>query len=325
MIVSVAMTTYRSKAYIKDQLESIWRQTRLPDELCICDDCSPDDTYEYVQLLIKDAPSSIKTLCVRNSHNIGYLKNFEKVFDMCSGDIIFASDSDDVWDDSKIETMAGALEKNPNIVLGFHDAIVIDKNGQMMYESLNKRWDHRKNKQSAEELSILSAQRKGCAYGMSMCFRKEYYTQAKPFTYNYGHDEWLCLLASCFGDVYCSNEKLVLYRRHDTNTSGHSGSIFQRMRSYDRDRWFTHPADIMNVYKEFLTRYEPLASRELIYIANDQILFQSVLKDIVCNDSFGWIKLLIQFFKGRYGRYRGTWKTLLLDELYIILHIWDKK
>ena len=44
MRVSIAMATYNGSAYVAEQLDSFARQTRLPDELVICDDCSTDDT-----------------------------------------------------------------------------------------------------------------------------------------------------------------------------------------------------------------------------------------------------------------------------------------
>ena len=41
---SIALITYNGEKYIGRQLESIVQQTRLPDELIICDDCSTDRT-----------------------------------------------------------------------------------------------------------------------------------------------------------------------------------------------------------------------------------------------------------------------------------------
>ena len=44
MKVSVVMAVYNGGKYIRRQLESIMSQTRLPDEIIICDDRSADDT-----------------------------------------------------------------------------------------------------------------------------------------------------------------------------------------------------------------------------------------------------------------------------------------
>ncbi|MQY72900.1 MAG: glycosyltransferase [Dehalococcoidia bacterium] len=44
MQLSVAMCTFNGAAYLREQLDSISRQTRLPDKMVICDDGSTDDT-----------------------------------------------------------------------------------------------------------------------------------------------------------------------------------------------------------------------------------------------------------------------------------------
>lgn len=52
--VSVALTTYNGSNYLREQLDSILRQTCQADEIVICDDCSTDDTRvileQYVNL-----------------------------------------------------------------------------------------------------------------------------------------------------------------------------------------------------------------------------------------------------------------------------------
>ena len=49
MTVSVGMTTYNSSKYIREQMDSIFSQTILPDEIVICDDCSTDNTVDILK------------------------------------------------------------------------------------------------------------------------------------------------------------------------------------------------------------------------------------------------------------------------------------
>ena len=44
MRVSIAIATYNGELFIEEQLKSIASQTRLPDEVIVCDDCSSDCT-----------------------------------------------------------------------------------------------------------------------------------------------------------------------------------------------------------------------------------------------------------------------------------------
>jgi glycosyltransferase involved in cell wall biosynthesis len=44
LTISIAMTTYNGERFLKEQLDSFLWQTRLPDELVVCDDGSTDRT-----------------------------------------------------------------------------------------------------------------------------------------------------------------------------------------------------------------------------------------------------------------------------------------
>lgn len=321
MRVSVAMTTYKSKRFLKEQLESIFAQLRLPDELIICDDASPDDTYEYTQKLLKDAPKGIRIVHEKNEKNLGYLKNFSKVFSLCKGDVIFPCDADDIWENNKISMMIVPFENDPNVVMTFADAFIIDAEGNIIGDSLCDSWDTRKNKQDEVELSIISAMRKGCPYGMSLCLRRNLVEKAIPFMKNVGHDEWFSMMSSCFGKVVFIDEKLARYRRHGNNTSGIKPSIWRRLRTWDRESWFTHAEDIKNAYDEFLRRYGDFAPACLRVTIEDQLAFQAALNTIVHKRWGGGILLLKQFLNSRYTKYRGTWKTFVFDELYLFKHL----
>ena len=321
MRVSVAMTTYKSTKYMREQLESIFCQTRLPDELIICDDASPDDTYEQLQEIIKLAPDTIEIKLFRNPYNIGFVKNFEAAFSRCTGEIIFPSDADDYWENEKIDLLSAALEKNPSAVYAFCDATVINSEGEVILNSLCSTWDIRDNKQNGTEVSILVAKRKGCPHGMVSCFRRSLLMHSVPFQKNIGHDEWLSLIASCYGDVIYVDEKLVQYRRHNCNTSGNKPSIWKRLNTWSRESWFTHAEDIRDAFTFFLRKYGDLAQPELLQVVNKQIRFQTVLVDIIERKPFGGLRLLREYLSGRYTEFRGTWKTLVFDELYLFLHI----
>lgn len=53
MKISVGMTTYNSSKYVKEQLDSIFLQTVLPDEIVISDDCSKDDTVNIIKEYVR--------------------------------------------------------------------------------------------------------------------------------------------------------------------------------------------------------------------------------------------------------------------------------
>ena len=93
--LSVAMCTYNGSRHLSEQLESIGTQTRLPDELVICDDCSSDDTIRIIERFSASAPFAVRLEI--NTQNLGSTKNFEKAIRLCQGDLIALADQDDVW------------------------------------------------------------------------------------------------------------------------------------------------------------------------------------------------------------------------------------
>ena len=73
--VSVALCTCNGGRFLAEQLQSIASQTRLPQELVICDDASTDDTVSMIQGFSRTAPFPVKLF--QNAERLGPAKNFE--------------------------------------------------------------------------------------------------------------------------------------------------------------------------------------------------------------------------------------------------------
>ena len=52
--ISIALATFNGARFIGQQLESLATQTRLPDELVVCDDRSEDATVSIVEAFSED-------------------------------------------------------------------------------------------------------------------------------------------------------------------------------------------------------------------------------------------------------------------------------
>ena len=101
MNISVVMTTYNGQEFIIEQLDSIKRQTRTPDEVLIFDDRSSDDTVNTVQNYIGE--NGLKNWTIKtNTVNKGYSRNFYEGVSQATGDIVFCCDQDDIWDKKKL-------------------------------------------------------------------------------------------------------------------------------------------------------------------------------------------------------------------------------
>jgi len=60
--ISIAMCTYNGAAFVRQQLDSFARQTRLPMELIVCDDRSTDATVDIVRAFADSAPFPVQVL-----------------------------------------------------------------------------------------------------------------------------------------------------------------------------------------------------------------------------------------------------------------------
>lgn len=124
MKVSVAMCTYNGEKYIEEQLNSILHQTKI-DEIIICDDGSKDKTLEICNEILK---SSNVEYTLKLNKNLGFAKNFYQAITLCSGDIIFFCDQDDIWKENKIDLMCQVFNNDPDTLLVFSNAYITNEN-----------------------------------------------------------------------------------------------------------------------------------------------------------------------------------------------------
>jgi glycosyltransferase involved in cell wall biosynthesis len=122
--VSIAMATYNGARFIREQLDSFAAQTLLPDELVVCDDGSTDATVDIVETFASKAPFSVKVY--RNPEHLDFTRNFEKAFSLCSGDIVFFSDQDDVWFPRRIQKIVSEFAMCPNLMVIVNNQILTD-------------------------------------------------------------------------------------------------------------------------------------------------------------------------------------------------------
>ena len=129
MKLSVALCTYNGEKYISEQLDSILNQNMQVQEIIIVDDCSSDRTFSILNKY-ESLYSIIKLY--RNEITLGYLKNFEKAINLCSGDIIFLSDQDDIWLQEKTQKICDLFLHNCNISCVVTDLKLINSEGTLL-------------------------------------------------------------------------------------------------------------------------------------------------------------------------------------------------
>lgn len=207
MKISIALTTYNGEKYLEEQLESFLSQTHQPDELIICDDGSTDATVAIAHHFAANAPFSVKLF--ENENNLGYAQNFSKVLALCSGDIVFLSDQDDVWHATKIEKMLARFEDEPELQLLIHDLDYCKENLTPIGQTKIERME-----------GIFNLDR-DYVVGMATAIRGSFLKLCLPVPneVNVSHDSWLHECARVVSRKVVMREVLALYRRHPSNTT----------------------------------------------------------------------------------------------------------
>ncbi len=213
---SVAMCTYAGARFVGAQLESIAAQTRMPDELVVCDDRSPDETAHVVERFAARAPFPVR-LSV-NERNLGSTKNFERAISLCEGDLIALCDQDDVWLPGKLARLEEEFRRRPRAALVFSDAEVADESGRptgrRLWESVGVGREELERLRAGKGLGELlsGATVTGATAALRASLRR--LVLPIPGELPLIHDAWIALLAACVGEVSAVEEPLVLYRRH---------------------------------------------------------------------------------------------------------------
>jgi len=212
---SVIMATCNGGPYLREQLESILNQQPPPDEVVVCDDRSEDGTADLLEESSRRHPSLHFQV---NPQRLGVVKNFEKGTELATGEILFFSDQDDVWLPGRLEAMLEPFAADPQVQMVCCDARIVDSDlrplGQTLFEACPG-LRAPQNRTPAEVLRDLGYR------GSTMALRAGLRPLVLPFpvgTYWY-HDNWLALVAHCFGEVRAVDRPLMLYRRHQGTSS----------------------------------------------------------------------------------------------------------
>lgn len=317
MKISIAMATYNGETYLQEQLDSFVVQTRLPDELVVCDDGSSDGTLEVLRQFANAAP--FKVNINQNAKNLGYVKNFEKAMSLCSGDIIFLSDQDDVWFSEKIMTITNAFLANPDIYLIQSNMILADVNMQHSDVTL------------LDNVVALGGKSLNFDVGCGIGFRRELREILLPIPVPlWGHDGWLGRLSRTIFVHEVIHSPLMFYRRHGSNVSNSLASDTKELSHLDTIR--THGLnDARKGWKAEMTRLQDIADRmterkSLISRIVDEEKVNQAVHNIenqrmrlskritLCSKSrlvrFPFVANLL--IKGGYSQFSG-WKSALKD------------
>lgn len=224
MKFAILMITYNGEKYIKEQLESIFRQDYSEWHLFINDDGSSDATKKVIMRSCKEFNVEDKvTLFDNKSKYHGYANNMFDLLNKVPNDyqLYTFCDQDDVWPLNRLRITQDYYRninnsEIPSVIIG--KLSLINAYGDELKRVLSQ---ERKgisiDQVSYKELLLDPPNILGCA----MTFNQSLKKLIRPnFNKIYYHDRFILWLASCFGDVHLLDEIVIFYRQHGDNASG---------------------------------------------------------------------------------------------------------
>lgn len=315
MKISVIICTFNGENYIYEQLNSIYSQDYLPNEVIICDDNSQDQTLSKIYTFVEKFPE-IKTKIIKHKEQLGYIKNFEYALRQVTGDLIFFSDQDDIWEKNKIRFMLNYFEDG-NYDLVFSNAYIYS-DGKIGKKLLNH-----KVKFSSDQIDELNAGNSldillkyNVITGATMAIRKEMIKNVIPFSELMVHDAWIGLIASCIGKIHYINKPLIYYRQHTSNQIGVQSNLLKEVNvKKDKDNRLNGIRGF-NALCKHLLRYEGSIDNTKIKKINEKISHFIVREN---GKTIRGIPLLInELLKGRYKRYSNGMYSFAKDIFHIL-------
>ncbi len=228
MKVSVVMTTYNGSRFIRKQLDSIRDQTRHPDEVIIADDRSTDCTFEMVKSYIEEN-SLVSWKAYQNKNNLGVIENFFSAMEHASGDLIFLSDQDDIWEQSKIEEMTDIINKHDDML------VLMSKENRINAEDEFIQYTEKETGQ-VRLIDLAEEVRECLGSGHLLVMRKNFVKQyADSLRYaGITFDIPFCIVAAARSGLFQYDRRLVKRRLHENNTSGIKQNHFDRIKDFGR-------------------------------------------------------------------------------------------
>lgn len=219
-IVDIIMGTYNGETYIREQIESILKNTYKDWRLWVCDDGSKDNTESIVKEFEQAYPDKI--FWKPNEENKGAAINFLDGARKTTGDYVMFCDQDDYWLPEKIADTLACMKRaeekygKETPITVFTDAIVTDEGLKTIHSSF-----HQSSRLDTSKLDLAHMLMENKMMGCTMLLNRALLGKLRTFPKQVRmHDWWAGIVAAAYGKIVYLNKSTMLYRQHTSNVVG---------------------------------------------------------------------------------------------------------
>ena len=112
ILLSICIPSYNGHPYITKLIHELLISPRDDFEIVVSDDCSNDDTWQYVEG-ISQKDSRLK--CYQNKHNLGMDRNFTQTVALAKGQYVWLCGQDDFILHEGIDVVLNCIKQNQQI------------------------------------------------------------------------------------------------------------------------------------------------------------------------------------------------------------------
>lgn len=319
--LSIALCTHNGAAWVAEQLDSLTRQTRMPDELIICDDASADQTPAILHEFARNAPFRVQVHL--HPENIGTSNNFSKAIELCTGDLIALCDQDDRWQPRKLELLEQRLLAEPQLGLVFCDAHLVNHDlaplGVKLWDTLYLDPLQRDRLTNGQAIGVLA--RVNVVTGATLMFRGRYKEVILPISPHWIHDGWIALMVLAVSQCGMVDEPLIEYRQHPRQQVGarkstlwHQVQVGLRM---DSDYFKAEVCRWTDVYQRLLQHADKLRYPRDLELIAQKLTFSRDRYQMRVEPGGRWNDIGRYWQAGHYKKMAWGWKSLLQDVVII--------
>ncbi|HYX30987.1 MAG TPA: glycosyltransferase family A protein [Pyrinomonadaceae bacterium] len=127
-LVNIGLAVFEEERFLRLTLQSLLAQDYPNFNLVICDNASTDGTRGICE---EFAANDVRVQYYRAESNLGNIANFNRAFELAHGGKYFMwAGGHDLWEPAFISSAVAVLEANPEVILVYPRAILIDDEGR---------------------------------------------------------------------------------------------------------------------------------------------------------------------------------------------------
>lgn len=253
--LSVVLTSYNHGKYIAQTIKSVLAQSFTDYEFIIIDDCSSDNSVEIIKSF-----SDPRIKFTKTKQNLGMVGAVNIGIKQACREYIAHINSDDIWEETKLEKQIKLLDENPQYAACFTYANTIDEKGRPAKKNpfKNELSYHKKSRYEWLNLFLI---RGNCICYPSVVIRRNIFDEVGLYDARYSilldFDMWIRICLKY--EIYLYPEFLINFRVGRGSASNkkdaHLMGCYETILIYEKILKIIDEKTFGKIFPEFIEKY----------------------------------------------------------------------